>query len=158
MTLSQPPPDGLAFRADCPRDTADRLSLRPHGDRLPVLLFSLSMTGVTGCNGPGLTRIAHHFRVYRLFDRGYLTRDIGHDASGQGGVPIDDGQEGIMEITDQMPSIRDLDGGRGTLPNAVGIGSCAITGDTLDAGMIAEPRRECAPLPSGQQIDHLVSF
>lgn len=157
-TLSQPPPDSLAFRADCLRDTADRLSLRPHGDCLPVLLFSLSMTGVTGRNGPGLTRIAHYFRVDRLFDRRYLIRDIGHDASGQGGVPIDDGQEGIMEITDQMPSIRDLDGCWGTLPNAVGIGSCAIAGDNLNAGMIAEPRRECAALPIGQQIDHLVSF
>lgn len=73
-------------------------------------------------------------------------------------VPVDKRVHGITEVAQQMPSIRDLDRSRSTLPDPVRVGAGAITRDNFDARMAAQPGRECFSLAIAQQIDHGVAL
>jgi hypothetical protein len=62
----------------------------------------------------------------------------------------------FAEIAQEVPSISDLDGSRGTLTDAVSIGVCTIAGDDLDAGPVTQPGGDGGGLTIGQEIDHVV--
>ena len=112
-------------------------------------------------------------------DRGYLCNGCGHRPDGPrrigdrlgglfisllGGaldgavVPVDDGTDGIAEVTQQVPAIGHLDRFRRALTNSVRVGTGAVACDHLDAGMLAQPGGEGLGLPIREQVHHLVAF
>jgi len=52
-------------------------------------------------------------------------------------VPIDNGTDGIAEITKQVPAIRHLDRFRRSLTNPIRVSAGAVACDHLDAGTLA---------------------
>ncbi len=62
----------------------------------------------------------------------------------------------LPEVAEQVPSIRDLDGVRGTLANAVAVDAGAIARDNLDARMLAKPRGDRCRFTIGKQVDYFV--
>jgi hypothetical protein len=54
-------------------------------------------------------------------------------------VPVTKSLDGVSQIAQQVPSIGYLDGARGTLTNAVGVGARSIPSDDLDTGAITQP-------------------
>jgi hypothetical protein len=75
---------------------------------------------------------------------------------GSGIMPVAKGLNRIPKIAEEVPTIGDLDGARGTLTNAIGIGASTITSDDLNAGPITQPRGDGRSLAIGQEINHLV--
>jgi hypothetical protein len=65
-------------------------------------------------------------------------------------VAIDNGLHCIPEIAKQVPSVRNLNGIRRPLANAISISSGAIARDDLNAGILAQPVGDCLGLPVRQ--------
>ena len=77
---------------------------------------------------------------------------------GCGSMPVTQGLDSLAEVAEQVPSIGDLDGIRGTLPDAIGVGAGMIAGDDLDARPVPQPGGNGGGLAVGQQIDHPVGL
>ncbi len=73
-------------------------------------------------------------------------------------VTIDNGADGVTEVAQQMPAIRDLDRVWGALAHAIGIRTGPVTCDDLDPGMLAKPHGQGLGLPIGQKVDHGVAL
>ena len=71
-------------------------------------------------------------------------------------MSVKDARQGVAEISQQMPAIRNLNRFRSTSPHAVGIVAGAIAGDDLDAGMRLQPRLDSLGLAVTQQIDRSI--
>ena len=73
-------------------------------------------------------------------------------------VTIHPALQGLPEVAQQVPMIRNLHGIRCPLPHSVGIGAGAVTGDNLDPTVAPQPGRERVYLPVGQQVDDPVAL
>ena len=82
--------------------------------------------------------------------------DVLGGTSGCGSMPVAEGLDGLADVAEQVPSIGDLDGVRGTLADAVGVGTGTIAGDDLDARPVTQPGGDGSSLAIGQEIDHPV--
>ncbi len=80
---------------------------------------------------------------------------LGRAANG-GAVTLTKGLDSLAEIAQQVPSIRDLDGVRGTLANTIAVGSSTIAGDNLNAWMVPKPRGNGCGLTVREQIEDFV--
>ncbi len=57
-----------------------------------------------------------------------------------------------------MEAVRDLNGIRGALPRALGVGAAAVAGNDLDAGMLLQPGGQGLSLTVREQVDHAAAF
>ena len=82
--------------------------------------------------------------------------DVLGGASRCGSMPVAQSLDRLAEVAEQVPAIGDLEGVRGTLTDAVGIGTGTIAGDNLDAWPLTQPGSDGGGLAVGQGIDHPV--
>ena len=73
-------------------------------------------------------------------------------------VPLDGCLQGVAEMAEQMPTVRDLDRRGRTAPDPIGIRARPIAGDHLDPGVPAQPVGDGAGLAIRQQIDDAVAL
>lgn len=73
-------------------------------------------------------------------------------------MAVDDALEDVAQIAQEMPSVGDLNGLRGTASRALGIAAGPITGDHLDAGVLLEPTRNSVGAPVRQELDDLATL
>lgn len=66
--------------------------------------------------------------------------------------------DGVAEVAQEMPPVRNMDGIPSALPGAVGVDIGEIADDHLDGGVVAQPRREARRVAVGQQIHHRAAF
>jgi hypothetical protein len=68
-------------------------------------------------------------------------------------VTINGALQGIAEVAQQMPPIRDLHRSRRALARSLGVGAATVAGDNLDAGMLAQPGCDGLAAAFGQEIN-----
>ena len=61
-------------------------------------------------------------------------------------------RDGVAEVAQQVPAVRDLDRARGAAADAVGVGAGAVAGDDFDARVRLQPPRQRLGPPVGQQV------
>ena len=71
---------------------------------------------------------------------------------------LEEGLDGLREVLQDMPAVRDLDGFRGSLSSALGVGGTAIPADDLHPWMLAQPGPEGLPHAAFQEIDDLMAI
>jgi hypothetical protein len=69
-------------------------------------------------------------------------------------VPVKHPKERFRTVVQQMPAIRNLKGTWSTAAHAVGIGAGPIARDNLNAGMLAQPRRQRARFAIRKQVNN----
>lgn len=79
-------------------------------------------------------------------------------ACGRGTVPTGEILDGITEIAEQMPAIRNLHCVGSALTNAIGISASTIAGNDFDAGLTAQPAGDSGSFAVRKQINDLVRF
>jgi hypothetical protein len=73
-------------------------------------------------------------------------------------VPVEHPGQGVAEVAQKVPAVRDLDGLGRAAANAVGVSTGAVTRDDVDAGMVAQPSPNRLRLAVGQNIDGTVAL
>jgi hypothetical protein len=73
-------------------------------------------------------------------------------------MPAHDALDGVAAIAEKMPAIGDVDRFGRALPCALGIHICPVSGDDLNAGMVAQPSGESLGLAIRQQVDDPVAL
>ena len=73
-------------------------------------------------------------------------------------VPVEHPGQGVAEVVQKVPAVRDLDGLGRAAANAVGVSTGAVTRDDVDAGMVAQPSPNRLRLAVGQNIDGTVAL
>jgi hypothetical protein len=73
-------------------------------------------------------------------------------------MSVKDARQGVAEIAQKMPAIRNLDRFRSAGPNTIGIAAGPIPGDDLDTGMLFQPRLDRLGLAVTQQVNRSVSI
>jgi hypothetical protein len=71
-------------------------------------------------------------------------------------MPVTQGLDGLPKIAEQVPPISDLNSTRRTLADAVGVGTCTIAGDDLDARAVPQPSGQRCGFTIREKVDHLV--
>jgi hypothetical protein len=73
-------------------------------------------------------------------------------------LTIDHGSNGITKITQQVPTVSDLNRGRRPLADTVGVSAGAVACNDLDNWVLAKPSHQRFRLSVGQQIYDLIAF
>ncbi|MDR6773333.1 hypothetical protein J2Y49_004085 [Azospirillum sp. BE72] len=155
MSGPQPHPYRFAIEAERLSDAG----LRPAAS---VQRDDLLETGMAGGldGGAPLLATGRWFAILLGLWRVRLLSGFVNGSDGQFGrrlqVPMMTGEtltQRIGEIVQEMPAVRDLNGGRYAPADAVGIGARTIAGNDLDAGMSLQPCGDGVGLAVGQQVD-----
>jgi len=73
-------------------------------------------------------------------------------------VPVEHPGQGVAEVAQKVPAVRDLDGLGRAAANAVGVSTGAVTRDDVDAGMVVQPSPDRLRLAVGQDINGTVAL
>lgn len=73
-------------------------------------------------------------------------------------MPVGQRVDGVAQVAQQMPAIRDLDGIRGALARTVGIGAGPIARDHLYTGVLAQPGGQSLGLAVWQEVNDGVAL
>src|SRR3954471_21088319 len=64
--------------------------------------------------------------------------------------------DGVAEVAQQMPPVRDLDSFWRSLPDAISVDAGAVARDDLHPGVPLQPRRKALSPAVGQEVEHPV--
>jgi hypothetical protein len=155
---TKPAPDRLPLGPDRGSDMCERHASRfqPHRFLIARLLAPISnLTALRGSGEfDGVRR--NDWPVSNRHDR--LFSNLLADASNANMVALDDGLDGVTQITQQVPPIGHLNGTRRALADAVGIGAGTVARHNLHARVFAKPSRQCFGWSIRQQIHNLIAL
>lgn len=160
LSGSQPHPHRLAVEVERFRDARLRPPAGLQRDDLFIAGIASGMKGSASLLSPGwwpgnLVRLRHV-----QFPLGFSRRSDSQ-LGGCSKVAVMAGEDlaqGIGQIVQEMPPVRDLNGGGRTLADAISVGASTITSDNLDARMSFQPCGNGVSLAVGQQVDRTIAL
>ena len=73
-------------------------------------------------------------------------------------MPPEYALDGLSQVLQQVPAVRDLHGPGGSLRRRLGVGRRTIPADDFDAGMGLEPRGHGVRVAVGEEVDNVTAF